>query len=587
MRNHQLNLDRSPTHPSAEVAQLKRAVQRHTRAHAQLRALAEIAVAEPDAGQLAKRLAERIGGMLQAQQTLVGITQGDRVLFNTVYEKGQHRPITLHYAMGQGLLGWMMATKKPYLCHDVAVDPLIALELAQTFGCRTLLAIPILDHQQHILGLIQCHDRRGGLPFGHAELELGQSIATLIAPAIERANLYGKMAEWANATANLLAFNASLNGQLEPHLLLQRLVEYASGFLGADGGMAGLVDADGVPSVAIIGVERYWQQGRWHQLHKQWARGDGLAGWVLINECTYLTNDYAADKLADHDLLTAFHVQSALCIPIMDAQQQVLGFLELHNKGSGNEPFTWSDAQYMESVAGATAVALRNVWLLRELQEQQQQLQELSARNISLLENERHRIARELHDEAGQALIGIKLGLQVLAKKVAATHPELRQEVDQLRQVVNESTIQIKGISQALRPPTLDELGLQAAIQNLASEFQDQITIHLHVSPAAQEMRLPHPIETACYRITQEALTNILRHAQAGNAWINLTFGAATSEVQLTIRDDGCGFDLETIQTSTFGLLGMRERATMLGGTLNIVTVVGHGTTIAVSIPIA
>lgn len=227
---------------------------------------------------------------------------------------------------------------------------------------------------------------------------------------------------------------------------MRRLVENAAGFIGARAGWAGLVEEQTIRSYS------YWHHGRWQPLPPS---GDPtrLPGWVFSNQWPYMTNEYPADTMADARLTAVFTIYNAICIPILGADNEVLGFVELHNKQDGRDPFTWSDVTFMTSLANTTAVALQNTRLLNQLETQRAQLQALSAQQMTLLEEERRRIARELHDEAGQALIGIKLGLQLLAHKVPPEIPGLQEEVDRLRRQVNESTAQLKGIAHALRPP--------------------------------------------------------------------------------------------------------------------------------------
>lgn len=315
-----------------------------------------------------------------------------------------------------------------------------------------------------------------------------------------------------------------------------------------------------------------------------WRAQEGLPGWVFFNECTYLTNHYQQDHLAEPRFIQEYGIISALCVPIMDAREQVLGFFELHNKNDGREPFTWSDAQFMESLANTAAVAIRNAWLLKEVEAQREQLRALAAHNATILEDERHRIARELHDETGQALTGVKLNLQVLTHKIPRELPELRKEADRLRQQINESTAQLKGLAHKLRPPALDVMGLQVALQQLVNDLQVRTGISTHISASDIDQRLPSAVETACFRITQEALTNIARHAQATQVCISLV--RRSKDFQLIIGDNGAGFDLKQLPNAGLGLLGMKERTLMLGGILDIKSLPGKGTLIEVIIPL-
>jgi len=149
---------------------------------------------------------------------------------------------------------------------------------------------------------------------------------------------------------------------------------------------------------------------------------------------------------------------------------------------------------------------------------------------------------------------------------------------------VNQSTAQLKGIAHALRPPILDELGLEVALNQCIADFQEHMAIAIHFESIDQLTRLPQEIETACYRIVQEALTNVARHAQANQVWIALISDA--SHVHLSIRDDGQGFDVRQSQRHGLGLLGMQERAKMLGGQIAVKSALNVGTAVTVEIPL-
>ena len=223
----------------------------------------------------------------------------------------------------------------------------------------------------------------------------------------------------------------------------------------------------------------------------------------------------------------------------------------------------------------------------QEVQAAHDRIQQLAQQVITAQEEERRRVARELHDESGQALIGVKLNLQVLARKIPPQLSELREEADRLRQQVNHAAERLHALSRGLRPPTLDELGLQPALRRLAADFEQSTGLPIYFESAGfDETRLPQTVEIVCYRIVQEALTNVARHAQASQSWIGLTRQA--SQLTLSIRDDGQGFDPTSLdpRPDGLGLLGMKERATMLGGKLEIETTSGRGTRLIITVPL-
>ncbi|MCS6865901.1 MAG: GAF domain-containing sensor histidine kinase [Gemmataceae bacterium] len=438
------------------------------------------------------------------------------------------------------------------------------------------IAVPALDHHNRVTAVVMAVKTNG---FRRTDVALVATAAHAATIALDRGRLFERLVDWNRSMEMLLAFNATINQHLAPPLLLRRLVEQAARLLEAEAGFAGLAVADGVGGW-VMESDGYWSAGRWHDERRRWRCGEGTPGFVLATEFPYFSNNYPADPLADphrHGVLRA------MCVPIKNDRHQVLGFFELHRYQGGL--FSWHDAAFLETLANMAAVAVENARLWRSLEESNRQLQAMSAANAQRLEDERRHIARELHDETGQALIAIKLSLQAVAGLVPAELSDLRAELDLLRQQVNDAAVRIRELSRQLRPPTLDHCGLSAALQQLADDFGRRTGIRVQLFADEPTRRFPPPVETAVYRIAQEALTNTAKHAAAQN--VRLTLSHSARHLQLIITDDGCGFD-PTAVTGGLGLLGMRERVDMLGGefqvqsgpcgtTINVRLAISHG----------
>ncbi len=486
------------------------------------------------------------------------------------------------------VLGWVVERRRPFFTNDLLWKlPRSGQSLAQV-GWRGLLAVPLLNHQGRALGGILVVDRRSAAGFG--ELELGTATAFGLAATVglERALLLERLEDWTRGLEALLAFSAAVNRHLDPPALVRHLVEHAARFLKASGGLAGLAveDAGGAPCFA---AEAYWHAGRWHAEPRSFGQGEGLAGFVLETEFPYLANDYPTDRLADAGLAERYDVARALCVPIKDSEERLLGFFELH-RSREQPPFSWQDAAFVESLANTTTVAIENARLLDALEAKNREIRTLSAHNVARLEEERAHIARELHDEAGQALVGVKLALQVMARLAPSEPPTLREQLDALRDQVHEATAQIKELARRLRPPSLDHLGLEVALRQLATEYQHRtgITVEVELPSFAERAeglppaKLPASVETALYRVAQEALTNVAAHAEAGKVRLALRLGPVLA---LSVEDDGRGFDPAAAH-SGLGLLGIRERLAMLGGRLELVSALGEGTRLRVTLPL-
>lgn len=230
-----------------------------------------------------------------------------------------------------------------------------------------------------------------------------------------------------------------------------------------------------------------------------------------------------------------------------------------------------------------------NAELSEQLSLQSAQRGELLKRLITAQENERTRVARELHDDLGQSLSGLALCVEALEKMVSTDIDRARTQMAQIRDLVAATTDQMYDLILDLRPSALDDLGIVVALRSHMERTLGSAGIGCEIITDGLNGRLPATIETTLYRIFQEALSNVLRHAHAHNVAIQLT--QHNDRLEGTILDDGIGFDMDNVQTdgsSTrgLGLMGIRERVTQCGGQLEIASSVGSGTFLKVCIPL-
>lgn len=220
------------------------------------------------------------------------------------------------------------------------------------------------------------------------------------------------------------------------------------------------------------------------------------------------------------------------------------------------------------------------------LLETTRQLRELSAHLQDVREEERANMAREIHDELGQQLTILKMDISWLGKKLRDLEDAAVQErIAETLNMLNETIQTVRRLATTLRPSMLDDLGLVAAMEWQSKEFGNRSDIRIWFKSNLRSGKLAAPVATSLFRIYQETLTNVGRHAQARNVWADLW--EEKDRVTLTVRDDGRGFDMQSpAGKKTLGLLGMRERALMLGGQLEISSIPGKGTTIFVTTPL-
>jgi PAS domain S-box-containing protein len=220
-----------------------------------------------------------------------------------------------------------------------------------------------------------------------------------------------------------------------------------------------------------------------------------------------------------------------------------------------------------------------------ELERSQQELRSLSAVRESIQDEERKRIARELHDELAQKLTVLKLQLQALESALPANEPGLISQVRDMNLLLTATMYSVGQIAADLRSAVLDHLGLVAALRDLVEKFSQQTKIDCEFSVHPPDLSVDNRLASTLYRMVQESLTNVSRHAQATEVIVSL-YGDPSGKISLDINDNGKGFSQDEQWTRTsFGLVGMRERAAMLGGEMKIQSEPGAGTSIEIVIP--
>jgi len=220
-----------------------------------------------------------------------------------------------------------------------------------------------------------------------------------------------------------------------------------------------------------------------------------------------------------------------------------------------------------------------------ELRRSREELRNLSAHIQSAREEERGHIAREIHDELGQMLSKLKLDLSWLKKRLSHGQEQLIEKTEKMSGLVDTTIRAVQRISSELRPGVLDYLGLPAAIEWQVKEFTEQTGIECSAAVSNDISVEDQSISTAVFRIVQETLTNVIRHSNATS--VNIDLANKDNALVLEVRDNGAGIDAEKVSSrSSFGLMGMRERARFLGGEINILGVRGKGTTVRLSIPL-
>ena len=315
---------------------------------------------------------------------------------------------------------------------------------------------------------------------------------------------------------------------------------------------------------------------------KRLVMGQGVTGWVIEHGQPALIPDVSQDDRWDSgfDAEGGFTTHSILCVPLK-SKGRVIGALEAINKEYG---FSQDDLHLLNALVAPVSTAIENARLFEQVRVGREQLQTLSRRLVEMQEAERAHVARELHDETGQALSSMLLNLGLMEQE--ADQPDIViARINEMIVMVDDMLENLHRLAMNLRPATLDHLGLVPALEQYVETFNQQYNIKTQFEAVGLgKKRLLPEVETALYRIVQESLTNVVRHAQATQA--DVLVERRNDQVITIIEDNGTGFDPETaMQASRLGLLGMRERAEMLNGKLVIESAPSSGTTVLVEVP--
>ena len=279
------------------------------------------------------------------------------------------------------------------------------------------------------------------------------------------------------------------------------------------------------------------------------------------------------DPEVDQDSARRLNMRAGLYVPLV-FRDHAIGVVTARDKRGPDPRFSHDDLRLAEVFAQRASVA---VDLSHRV------AQDALRRVVSAQEAERRRLARELHDETGQALTSILLGLRAVEE--AEGELELRAAIAEVRELVRSTLRDVRRLAVELRPTALDDFGLVPALERLTDSFSEQTGISVDFQASLPSGRLPSEIETALYRIVQESLTNIVKHARAGSVSVVLT--RKEDAVSVVVEDDGVGFEPGRPRDGGLGLLGMQERVALLGGRLAIESRPGAGTTFVAEVPLS
>jgi signal transduction histidine kinase len=466
-----------------------------------------------------------------------------------------------------GVLRILLREARPVRVADVTKEP-------HFFGfppghppMRSFLGVPIFVRRV-VYGDLYLAEKEDG-EFTEADEEIVTLLATQTGMTIERVQIHEGAVHWIH---QLEALDELTHSVLEKREDVSRLLELVARRLreliharevlisvpAPSGGLrVAAADGEGVADLVGYGVPSE------SKLTRVLARGKSERIDSVLEDPEF--NQVVARRVGGI---------AALLVPLV-FHERTIGVVSAFNKNGPDPRFTDDDLRVAEAFATRAALAVH--------------LSERVAREtvdaiLEAQETERSRIARELHDETGSALTAVLLGLAAI--DAAATLSEAHQASTALRETARGTLENVGRLAFALRPPALDEFGLVPALKDLSGSLEEQggPKMELDVDLSAGS-RLPGKLETTVFRITQEALTNVVKHAEANT--VRITLARRERSVVLTIEDDGRGFSRAKAAGGGLGLVGMRERVASVNGSLDIESKPGAGTRLTVEIPLA
>src|SRR5437660_3238262 len=466
---------------------------------------------------------------------------------------------------GRGILGVLIQDARPLRLHDLSEDPRSVGFPPGHPPMHTFLGVPILMRGV-AYGNLYLTERQDG-DFTEEDEELVTLLAAQAAVAVENARLYESATAWSQQLESLNEVGAALVGELELDPLLDLIASRLRELIGARlvaiareaGSELRVSAADGDGAADLTAMELLTQ--------------DSKTGRVLERGRSERVDSLLEDPEVNQDVARRLGATTGLYVPLR-VRERTIGVLVAHDKLGRDQRFTSSDLRLAEQFALRASIA---VDLSRRI------ARDALRRVVAGQEVERRRLARELHDETGQALTSILLGLRAVDE--AGNRDDVAKAVADLRELVVATLQDVRRLAVELRPKVLDDFGLVPALERLVETFAEATGISVAFESRLGDDRLSPEVETTLYRIVQESLTNVAKHAGATRVSIALT--RKPGAVVVVVEDDGHGFDPAQVREDGFGLEGMRERVGLLDGRLQVESGEGQGTTLVAEVPIS
>ena len=455
------------------------------------------------------------------------------------------------------LMSEALAQQSPAVWYNAATDPRISQEMAQTWNIKSVLAVPIRVSAK-VLGLALLSTSSDHRQFTPDEIELVWGIANSVALVVHNARLYAETRQHLAESQGLQRVASALLHKINPEEVLEIVCAETQQLTGATGSAVLLVED-------AIWLRVAYSRGMEPAFFDRIPIAGSLAGISVRQNEPFLTNAPAGESF---EYLQGERPTAFLSMPLQ-ANGDVIGVLEVLDKPGG---FVKDDIRIVSLFADQAAINIEHARLNQQ------------AGQLAVLE-ERQRLARELHDSVVQSLYSMALYADAAALALAADKPDVTvNHLHELRDTARSAMYDMRLLVFELHPPALEEEGLITALRVRLASVEARAGVHAELEVEG-ERRLPLGIEQELYRIAQEALNNIMKHARAQHVTLKMQFDDGT--VSLQIRDDGTGFDLHSAEGGGgMGLHSFTARAAKIGGRVTVDSQPGQGTTVTVHVAI-
>jgi signal transduction histidine kinase len=536
-----------------------------------MRALLEAGVAltsELSLEALLQRLVEVAAELTEARYAALGVidpsgTELERFI-TTGIDPQTHAAIG-DLPRGRGILGVLIRESEVLRLHELSDDPRSVGFPPNHPPMHTFLGVPL--HLRGVAyGNLYLTEKAGGADFNREDEEIVTLLAGQAAVAIENARLYESATRWSQQLESLMEVGAALARETKSSKLLQLVAQRLRELIGAR--LVVIAVPFGDDSLRIEAADG---EDAEEFLGMLLDRSSSKSGRVLDRRRSERLDSLIDDPEADREFARRMGMRAALFVPLL-VGERAIGVIQAFDKLTADRRFSNEDLRVAETFAVQAGIAVDTATRVAR---------DALQRAVEGQELERRRLARELHDETGQALTSILLGLRALEESGG---DDVGAAVGDLRELVVQTLQDVRRLAVELRPTALDDFGLGAALERLASTFSDQTGTTVELESRLGDDRLPSDVETVLYRIVQEALTNVVKHAQAEH--VSIVLQRKGSAVTAVIEDDGRGFAGGHQRDGGLGLVGMKERVELVNGRLEIESAEGAGTTLVVEVPV-